>query len=84
MGLQAVPDWIGELKNLQSLGLWENRLSSLPETISELRDLEMLSLSGNGFEQLPGAVLDLSASGSSISSIIQSANCRRTSGSSQG
>lgn len=49
----ALPAWIGELKNLQSLYISENQLTELPKEIGQLLNLEILYLDGNKIDSLP-------------------------------
>lgn len=55
--LNQVPDWFGELTELQTVGFNQCGLNELPDSISQLSKLKWLNLSGNQLKR----VLDLSA-----------------------
>ena len=42
-----IPDWLGELSELESLSFNENRLADLPATFAQLEHLKELNLDGN-------------------------------------
>jgi internalin A len=52
--LTALPDWLGQLTNLQSLDLSRNKLADLPEWLGQLTNLQSLNLGHNNFTALPG------------------------------
>lgn len=45
--LESLPDWIGELSNLKTIFLNDNKLTDLPASIANLSKLENLDLSEN-------------------------------------
>jgi len=51
MCLTCLPSQIGELKNLVTLDLSDNQLSTLPSQIGELKNLKELYLWGNNFSE---------------------------------
>ncbi|MCL4202324.1 MAG: leucine-rich repeat domain-containing protein [Pirellulaceae bacterium] len=53
MGLTELPEWLGQLTQLQSLDLSENRLTALPEWLGQLTQLKSLDLSNNQLTALP-------------------------------
>jgi len=59
LGLISIPPEIGGLKNLEMLGLSENKLTRLPEEIGNLTDLDFLYLSKNQLTSLPKSVGNL-------------------------
>jgi internalin A len=56
LGLTALPESIGELRDVQSLRLSENRLEALPESICQLSQLKSLRLWGNRLRALPESI----------------------------
>ena len=58
-GFESIPDEISELRNLQSLDLSENKLSSANNSVvwRSLAALELLDLSNNSLIDLTGLVL---------------------------
>ncbi|MGB3642406.1 MAG: COR domain-containing protein, partial [Rivularia sp. (in: cyanobacteria)] len=54
--LTALPAEIGQLTNLQTLDLWDNKLSSLPAEIGQLTNLQFLYLSSNKLSSLPAEI----------------------------
>ncbi len=57
--INSVPVAIGKLKNLKTLYLTDQNLSTLPKEIAQLTKLEELSLAGNQFKTLPSCVYEL-------------------------
>lgn len=57
--LTEIPDWIGELNQLQVLILCENKLSKIPESIGELTQLKKLDLRNNNLTQIPDSITNL-------------------------
>ncbi|KAF5823803.1 putative P-loop containing nucleoside triphosphate hydrolase, leucine-rich repeat domain superfamily [Helianthus annuus] len=58
--IEALPEWIMYLQNLQVLILcWCSRLRKLPESICKLRYLKFLTLLGSGIEVLPDGLKDM-------------------------
>jgi Leucine-rich repeat (LRR) protein len=53
MGLTKVPKEVWQLRNLQILGLDDNKLTNLPKEIGQLQKLQKLSLSNNLLTNLP-------------------------------
>ncbi len=58
-GLTELPPEVLELKNLEELILYGNRLSTLPPGLSRLRNLRKLDLTRNRFTDLPPVVTEL-------------------------
>jgi hypothetical protein len=56
MALTAVPELIGELRDLQKLRLFENRLAALPESIGQHSQLRSLRVWGNRLRALPESI----------------------------
>jgi internalin A len=56
LGLTALPESIGELRDVQRLRLSENRLEALPESICQLSQLKSLRLWGNRLRALPESI----------------------------
>jgi Leucine-rich repeat (LRR) protein len=54
--LQEIPETIGNLKQLVTLKLDDNQLTTLPKTIGNLCNLEEFILSQNDFESLPPCI----------------------------
>ena len=48
-----LPEWIGDLKNLNELMLHDNKLKSLPESITQLKQLQILDLRNNNLSEIP-------------------------------
>lgn len=55
----TLPEWIGEIKNLESLDVSSCELESIPEAIGKLSCLNNLFLSNNYFQKLPNILLNL-------------------------
>lgn len=53
MGLNSLPESIGQISNLRILSLDRNQLTKLPEVIQHLTNLERLSIGGNLLKELP-------------------------------
>ena len=51
--LTELPEWLGQLTQLQSLNLSSNRLTALPEWLGQLTQLQTLYLSYNQLTALP-------------------------------
>lgn len=60
LGLTELPELIGELRRVETLGLDYNRLSSLPKSIAKLTQLRSLFLDNNKFAVLPSSIGHLS------------------------
>jgi hypothetical protein len=58
-GISEIPDEIGSLKNLKTLGLYGNKIAQLPASIGELTHLEALYIDGNPIKELPESIGDL-------------------------
>ena len=59
-GLTVLPESFGDLRSLQTLEIWRNKLTTLPESILELKSLQILGLGGNKLRTLPESLLDIS------------------------
>jgi internalin A len=59
LGLEKVPEEIGELEELEKVDLGGNRLSTIPPAVCRLRNLKTLSLYGNPIRKLPGELARL-------------------------
>ncbi|MBI5165342.1 MAG: leucine-rich repeat domain-containing protein [Magnetospirillum sp.] len=46
-GLEALPDWVGEMPGLRSLSLFDNKLTTLPPALADLGDHLVLHLAAN-------------------------------------
>jgi hypothetical protein len=57
--LEVLPETIGNLKSLNTLGLIRNKLSTLPESFKNLTSLTSLFLERNKIIELPKAVFEL-------------------------
>jgi len=55
----TLPEWIGEIKNLESLDVSSCDLESIPESFGKLSCLNNLFLSNNYFQKLPNILLNL-------------------------
>lgn len=51
--IPALPDQIGNCRNMQKLMLAGNRLTRLPDTLAQCHNLELLRLSANRLQSLP-------------------------------
>ena len=58
--LEALPEDIGSLQNLEKLSISGNRLQKLPHSISKLVRLKELALAGNKLQELPSSIGSLS------------------------
>jgi internalin A len=56
LGLTALPESIGQLRDVHSLRLFENRLEALPESIGQFSQLTGLRLWGNRLRALPESI----------------------------
>ncbi|MCB9762117.1 MAG: leucine-rich repeat domain-containing protein [Alphaproteobacteria bacterium] len=52
-GIEALPEWLGELQRLQSLVVWGNALRSLPDSTADLCALARVDAGGNQLTELP-------------------------------
>lgn len=57
--IEALPDSIGQLKNLRKLALAGNRLTSLPDSMANCKALELVRLSANRLAGVPDWLLSL-------------------------
>lgn len=58
--IKHIPDWIGELANLEELDLGRDRIENLPESIGKLKKLKKLHLSSvSSFDDLEKVLLSL-------------------------
>jgi len=58
--LTEVPAQIAQLKNLQELCLWGNKITVLPEELGELVNMQLLYLSENELKTIPGEIFEMS------------------------
>ena len=58
--LTLIPDWIGQLTNLDVLALRNNRLEVLPDTLGKLVKLDSLFLGRNQLRRVPDSIGNLS------------------------
>src|ERR1035437_9489485 len=58
-GISVIPDEIGSLKNLRTLGLYGNKIAQLPASIGKLTHLEVLYIDGNPIKELPESIGEL-------------------------
>lgn len=58
-GISVIPEEIGSLKNLRTLGLYGNKIAQLPASIGGLTHLEVLYIDGNPIKELPESIGDL-------------------------
>lgn len=59
--LVTLPQEIGLMVNLQTLGLSENSLTSLPDTLARLEKLRVLDLRHNKLSEIPDVVYRLTS-----------------------
>jgi internalin A len=59
LGLNKLPESVGQLTQLENLYIYNNNLKELPEFITRLTRLRMLSLNHNQFKELPEPVTQL-------------------------
>lgn len=57
--LTRVPEWLGQLTQLESLNLSNNELIALPESLGQLTQLQSLNLSNNQLIALPESLCQL-------------------------
>lgn len=57
--LHTIPDFIGNIKSLEILGLRHNRLTELPDTIENLTNLREILLGFNMFDKMPDQLRNL-------------------------
>jgi Leucine-rich repeat (LRR) protein len=57
--LTVLPEYIGQLTQLQYLNLSQNRLTQLPESLGQLIQLQYLNLSYNHLTELPASLRNL-------------------------
>ena len=58
--ITSIPNWIGQLSNLSSLDIADNKLSALPDGIGQLSKLSSLSIHNNQLTALPDWIGQLS------------------------
>lgn len=58
-GITKIPDFLTKIKNLRSINLTMNELSTLPDSFKRLKSLEYLNLELNQFKEFPRIILDL-------------------------
>ncbi|HEY0076876.1 MAG TPA: COR domain-containing protein, partial [Abditibacteriaceae bacterium] len=63
LGLEELPESLGQLTQLQFLFVSYNQLSALPEWIRQLTQLRILNVSGNRLKTLPTSLQQLEESG---------------------
>jgi len=61
LSLPIVPNWVGRLTNLRSLGLEGNALEDLPESIASMEQLTELDLKRNRLDAVPPVLERVSA-----------------------
>lgn len=61
IGLDSVPDSIGDLEELEYLDLGKNRLSVLPDSLGNLHSLKILKVRGNRLRTLPSSLGQVSS-----------------------
>lgn len=61
LGLQRLPESLGQLQALRSLGLKNNQLQQLPQSMGELKGLKTLLLPNNQLRELPESMRYMSA-----------------------
>lgn len=59
LALTELPESLAELSQLQTLGLWDNKLTSLPEWLGQLTELQTLDVSDNQLISLPNSLSQL-------------------------
>lgn len=57
--IKEIPDWIGDLKQLDNLHLENQRLTTIPATVGNLDKLEELNLSNNRLTAIPDEITNL-------------------------
>ena len=55
-GLASLPEHVGELRGLQTLAVWHNKLVSLPRSVGRLVNLKILWLDRNSITELPSTI----------------------------
>ena len=61
LGLETVPDSIGQLTSLTQLALSGNQLTTVPDSIGQLTSLTQLTLSGNQLATVPDSIGQLTS-----------------------
>lgn len=59
--LDYLPENIGTLTNLETLGVSHVKLKAIPESIGQLKKLWSLNLSGNEITEIPASIADMSS-----------------------
>ena len=59
VGIEVIPDEIGNLSNMRNLVLRKNKLSDLPVSVGSLAKLKFLDLSDNSLTKLPDTMKNL-------------------------
>jgi len=57
--IEELPDWIGELANLETLWVGGNRLTRLPDSIRNLKKLKSLAICDNMIKHIPDWIGEL-------------------------
>ena len=57
--MTSLPDSVGNLQNLVSLWIFDNKLTSLPDSVGNLQNLRKLQLFNNQLTSLPDSVGNL-------------------------
>jgi hypothetical protein len=57
--VKTVPDWLGSLKSLRKIDLFNAQLISLPESLCHLSNLTHLDLGNNYLTELPASFFKL-------------------------
>ena len=58
-GLEAIPEEVGLLKNLEELTLIDNKLSDLPMSLASLSSLTKVEIETNQFEVIPRVIHEI-------------------------
>lgn len=57
--LEELPEYLGDLKNMQYFNAAQNKLTQLPESFCNLRLLQEINLAGNYFSAMPVCITDM-------------------------
>src|SRR5438132_1136305 len=56
LNLTAIPESLGQLKNLSYLSIFANQVTDIPQSIGQLINLHLLDLSANHLTAIPAAL----------------------------